>query len=34
MPHQIMHPELSQLLPLDKIPNELEAVRDALMSVF
>jgi hypothetical protein len=29
-----MHPTLSQLLPLDKIPNEIEAVRDALESIF
>lgn len=29
-----MHPSLSQLLPLDKIPNEIEAVRDALASIF
>ena len=29
-----MHPSLSQLLPLDKIPNEIEAVRDALASLF
>lgn len=34
MPNQIMHPSLSQLLPLDKIPNEIEAVRDALASIF
>lgn len=34
MPNQIMHPSLSQLLPLDKIPNEVEAVRDALASLF
>lgn len=29
-----MHPSLSQLLPLDKIPNEIEAIRDALVSIF
>lgn len=29
-----MHPSLSQLLPLDKIPNEVEAIRDALASLF
>lgn len=29
-----MHPSLSQLLPLDKVPNELEAIRDALASLF
>lgn len=29
-----MHPSLSQLLPLDKIPNEIEAIRDALASLF
>ncbi|CAA9199046.1 hypothetical protein [Flavobacterium collinsii] len=34
MSNQIMHPSLSQLLPLDKIPNELEAIRDALASLF
>lgn len=34
MPNQIMHPALSQLLPLDKIPNEIEALRDALISIF
>lgn len=34
MPNQIMHPSLSQLLPLDKIPNEVEAIRDALASIF
>ena len=34
MPNNIMHPSLSQLLPLDKIPNEIEAVRDALINVF
>lgn len=34
MSNQIMHPSLSQLLPLDKIPNEIEAVRDALASLF
>ncbi|WP_430408565.1 hypothetical protein [Kordia sp.] len=34
MSSNIMHPSLSQLLPLDKIPNEIEAVRDALISVF
>ena len=33
MPNQI-HPSLSQLLPLDKIPNEAEAIRDALASIF
>lgn len=34
MSNQIMHPSLSQLLPLDKIPNEVEAIRDALASLF
>lgn len=34
MSNQIMHPSLSQLLPLEKIPNEIEAVRDALASIF
>lgn len=34
MSNQIMHPSLSQLLPLDKIPNEVEAIRDALASIF
>ena len=29
-----IHPTLSQLLPLDRIPNEVEAIRDALASVF
>jgi len=34
MPNQIMHPSLSQLLPLDKIPNELEGIKEALVSIF
>ena len=34
MSNQLMHPSLSQLLPLDKIPNELEALKDALSGVF
>ena len=34
MPNNLMHPTLSQLLPLDKIPNGIEAIRDALASVF
>ncbi|WP_306350748.1 hypothetical protein [Flavobacterium sp. '19STA2R22 D10 B1'] len=34
MSNTIMHPSLSQLLPLDKIPNEIEAIRDALISIF
>ena len=34
MPNQIMHPKLSELLPLDQIPNEVEALREALASVF
>lgn len=34
MSNNIMHPSLSQLLPLDKIPNGIDAVRDALTSIF
>ena len=34
MPNQVMHPTLSQLLPFDKIPNEIEAIKDALASIF
>jgi len=34
MSDNIMHPTLSQLVPLENIPNELEALRDALASVF
>ncbi len=34
MPDSILKPTLSQLLPIDKIPNELEALRDALASIF
>lgn len=34
MSNQVMHPSLSQLLPFEKIPNEIEAVRDALASIF
>lgn len=30
MPTQIMHPTLSQLLPLELIPNELEDLKVAL----
>lgn len=29
-----IQPKLSDLLPLDKIPNELEAIREALESIF
>lgn len=34
MPNQVMHPALSQLLPLHKVPNEIEALRDALEAIF
>lgn len=34
MPTQIMHPTLSQLVPLEFIPNELEDLQEALASVF
>ena len=30
----IIHPTLGQLLPLDSIPNEIEALKDALQSIF
>lgn len=33
MSNTVIHPTLSQLLPFDKIPNEVEAVRDALASI-
>lgn len=34
MPNQNIHPSLSQLISLDAIPNEIEGIRDALVSVF
>lgn len=34
MPTQTMHPALSQLLPLNLIPNEFEDVHEALENVY
>lgn len=34
MSNIIIHPKLSDLLPLEKIPNELESIREALESIF
>ncbi len=34
MPNQNIHPTLSQLISLDDIPNEIEGIHDALVSVF
>lgn len=34
MSNQVMHPALNQLISLDLIPNEIEDLKDALLSVF
>ena len=34
MPVTNIYPRLSELLPLEKIPNEIDALRDALENVF
>lgn len=34
MPTQNMHPPLSQLLPLETIPDEFEGIHEAIENVF